>query len=76
MPDILVRGMDHETLARLKARARRNRRSLQGEAKALLEQAAAPEGQSVAAMLEKWQRRFAGRKLSVSTNSIRRDRHR
>lgn len=42
MPDILIRNLDEQTVKRLKQRAKRNRRSLQNEAKLLLEQAASP----------------------------------
>jgi plasmid stability protein len=76
MSDILIRDIDDDALARLKARAKRNGRSLQSEAKLLLEQAAQPAGESVAEILAKWQRRFAGRKFSSSADSIRRDRRR
>jgi len=41
MPDLLIRNLEEKTLARLKARARVNGRSLQAELKAILEQAAA-----------------------------------
>ncbi len=50
MPDIPVRGLDDETVKRLKARAKRNGRSLQGEAKRVLEQAAGANADEVAAM--------------------------
>ena len=75
MPDILVRGLDAKIVTRLKARARRHGRSLQGEAKLLLEQAAADPGE-LADMLAHWKHRFAGRKLARSTDLIRRDRAR
>ena len=40
MPDILIRNLDEQTVKQLKERAKRHRRSLQNEAKLLLEQAA------------------------------------
>jgi len=40
MPDILVRGLDVETVKRLKARAQRHGRSQQSEVKILVERAA------------------------------------
>jgi len=76
MPDILVRGIDKETLRRLKARAARHGRSLQGEAKLVLEQAAGITADEVAAMLDGWKDRFAGRPLSDSVALIREDRER
>ena len=76
MPDILVRGLDGETLKRLKARASRNGRSLQSEAKLLLERAAGAGAEEVAAMLAGWKKRFAGRRFSSSAGLIREDRGR
>jgi len=40
MPELLVRELDARTIQRLKERAEQNGRSLQGEAKAILESAA------------------------------------
>lgn len=76
MPEILIRDLDKQTVQRLKARAKRNGRSLQSEAKLLLEQAAGTNAEQVAEMLDRWQRRFAGRKLSDSADLIREDRDR
>lgn len=76
MPDILVRGLDAQAVKRLKARARQHGRSLQGEAKLLLEQAAGGNSTAVAAMLGKWKKKFAGRKFSASVDLIREDRRR
>lgn len=74
MPDMLVRGLDKKALARLKARAKRHGRSLQSEAKLLLEQASG--GEEVAAMLERWRRRLQGRRFTDSVQIIRADRRR
>jgi plasmid stability protein len=76
MPDILVRGLNAQTLKRLKARAKQHGRSLQGEAKLLLEQAAGSGTGKVNEMLDKWGRKFAGRKFSDSVELIREDRDR
>ena len=77
MSDILIRGLDAQTLKRLKARARRNGRSLQNEAKLVLEQPAAGGGaEEIAAMLDRWKKRFAGRRFRGSENLIREDRDR
>lgn len=40
MPDLLIRGLDEQTVKRLKAHARRHGRSLQGEARVVIETAA------------------------------------
>jgi plasmid stability protein len=76
MPDILIRGVRAETLRRLKLRAKRNRRSLQGEAKQLIEQGGGCGREEIAAMLDRWRRRFGGRKLAGSLELIREDRKR
>jgi plasmid stability protein len=39
MPSLLIRNLDDPLLARLKERAKRHRRSLQGEARVILEEA-------------------------------------
>lgn len=76
MSDILVRGLKDETVKRLKARAKRHGRSLQGEAKMLIEQAAGAGSEEIAAMLDGWKRRFAGRRFGSSAKLIREDRDR
>ena len=75
MPDILIRGLDTQTLNRLKRRAKQHGRSLQGEARLVLENAA---GMSVAETLEKargWRKKL-GRRFEDSTELIRGDRQR
>lgn len=74
MPDILIRNLDDATLARLKIRAKRHHRSLQAEAKLLLEQAAGSE--DLQALLGAWQERLAGRQFSNSADLIQEDRDR
>lgn len=77
MADILVRGLKTETVERLKARAKEHGRSLQGEAKRVLEQAAGADAQEIAAMLDRWRDRFAGREFADSSaDLIREDRDR
>jgi len=76
MSDILIRGLDAQTLKRLKARAKRNGRSLQNEAKLVLEQAAGGGGEEIATMLDRWKKRFAGRQFRRSEELIREDRDR
>ena len=76
MPDILVRGLAPETLKRLKARAKRHGRSLQSEAKRLMEQAAGADREEIASMLDRWKQRLTGRKLTSSVDLIREDRGR
>lgn len=76
MPDILVRGLDTEKVKRLKARAKQHGRSLQSEAKLLLEQAADAGTDKIEAVLEKWNKHFTGRKFSSSAKLLREDRRR
>jgi len=76
MPDILVRGLDAEMVKRLKTSAKQHGRSLQSEAKLLLEQAADVGTDKIEAMLDRWKEHFAGRKFSSSAKLIREDRQR
>jgi hypothetical protein len=76
MPDILVRGLDAETVIRLKARAERHGRSLQSEVKMVVERAAGVGADQIAGVLKKWDERFAGRRFSSSARMIREDRDR
>jgi plasmid stability protein len=77
MAQLLVRDLDPAVVARLKEKARPNQRSLQGELKAILEEAAARATRDEAlAMIDKWQRKWGGRVFSDSTQMIREDRDR
>ena len=77
MAQLLVRDLDDQVMTRLKERARRNQRSLQAEARAILE-AAAPRYTKEEALevFRAWQEKFQGRLLSDSTDLIREDRDR
>ena len=77
MAQILVRGLDAALVARLKERARENHRSLQGEVKAILEEAAAQATNAeIVAILDRWQRYWQqkGKIFSDSAELIREDR--
>ncbi len=75
MASLLVRNLDKELLRRLKERAKRNRRSLQGEAKTILEEAA--EGKPDFWMVAEEVREYFGKKqFPDSTRLIREDRKR
>jgi plasmid stability protein len=76
MPQLLVRDIDEETLERLKSRARRHKRSLQGEAKAILEEAATLSVSEARAVAAQWRRRLRGTRHSDSARLIREDRQR
>lgn len=76
MPSILIRGLDAKTVERLKVRAKRNGRSLQGEAKLALEQAAGVGFSEARELTRRWRTRLAGRKLPSSAKLLREDRSR
>lgn len=75
MAQLLVRDLDEAVLQRIKGRARQNRRSLQGEAKAILEASAATYTRDEALQtFQSWHEHVAGRQLSDSAVLIREDR--
>lgn len=76
MPQLLVRNLDEDTIKRLKALAKQHGRSLQGQLKVVLEEAATLPVGEVSTLLEKWQRRLARRRLGDSAKIIRKDRGR
>lgn len=76
MPQLLVRDLDTDTVERLKLRAQRHGRSLQGEVKAILQAAATFSMSEASSVAEGWQRKLAGRVYSDSAEDIREDRER
>lgn len=76
MAHILIRDLDDETVRRLKDRARRHGRSLQGEAKLILTQAAGISFDDAKKLARRWHEKLAGRQFPDSTQSIREDRQR
>ena len=76
MPQLLVRNLDEDTIKRLKTLAKQHGRSLQGQVKVVLEEAATLPIDEVSSLLEKWQRRLARRRFSDSARIIRKDRGR
>lgn len=77
MPNVLVRDLDPAVVARLKARAEENGRSLQKELKAILETAAAQATWAEArAAAERVRQMLGGRQFSDSTELVREDRDR
>lgn len=76
MPQILIRDLDADTVERLKARARRHGRSLQGEARQILEQAAGLSFKDAREVTRKWQKKLAGRRFEDSADLVREDRQR
>ncbi len=76
MRQLLVRNLDEDTIKRLKALAKQHGRSLQGQVKIVLEEAAMLPVNQVSALVERWQRRFAGKRFRDSTRILREDRRR
>ena len=77
MPDILIRGLTLKTIRRLKARAAANGRSLQKEAKAILENGAAEKTlDELREEAKEFSKRFQGRHFTNSVELIREDRNR
>lgn len=76
MPQLLIRNLEELTIAVLKERARCHNRSLQGEVKLILEEAAARPDETPSTIAERWQGYFAGRLFSDSTGLLREDRER
>jgi plasmid stability protein len=76
MARILIRDLDDKTVKRLKDRARRHRRSLEGEARLILTQAAGISFEDAQRLAKQWHKKLAGRKLPDSTELIREDRRR
>jgi plasmid stability protein len=75
MPDILVRGLNKTALQRLKARAKRHGRSLQSEAKLILENAGGYSITDALAVAESWRKKL-GKRFDDSSALIRADRER
>jgi antitoxin FitA len=76
MAQLLIRNLDKETIQNLKARAKRNNRSLQGEAKLILEEFARQPDELPTVIAERWQEYFASQTFSDSTELVRQDRDR
>jgi len=76
MPNVLIRDLDEELLARLKKAAEKNGRSLQAEIHEILERADTFSRARTRRISDKWLRRLAGTKQSDSAELIREDRER
>ena len=76
MSQLLVRGLDEETVRRLKQQADENGRSLQAEVKKILERAAQTSPAEFRRRIAEFHKRFEGRTFSDSAELIREDRDR
>ena len=76
MAQILIRNLDAAVVNRLKDRAKRGGRSLQAEAKLILEQAAAVDLVAARKSLARFRKLLGNRRFSDSAVLIREDRDR
>lgn len=76
MAQILVRDVETSIVERLKTRAKRHGRSLQGEVKMILIEATDLSVQEAAGVSAQWQKRLDGRTFRDSAALIREDRNR
>ena len=76
MPDVLVRGIDSEILAKLKKRAEKNGRSLQTELVEIFSSLVESEPLSDLDVAAKIKRSLRGRTFADSSVSLREDRAR
>ncbi len=76
MAQLLVRDLEKETIERLKRRAKQHERSLQGEVKIILQNAAKLSMAEASNVARDWQKRLAGKKFSDSAFLVREDRDR
>ena len=76
MADILVRGLEPKLVKRLKERAKAHGRSLQAEAKDILEDATRAEPEAVWEAIRRIRQELGSKQMPDSTITIRRDRNR
>jgi antitoxin FitA len=76
MARVLIRNLDERVVDRLKARAARNRRSLQAELRIIVEHAAAIETIESRRVAARIRRKLSGRKHSDSAALLADDRRR
>lgn len=74
MPNILIRDLDNEVLARLKGAAKAHGRSLQAELHEVLERASTRSLAETRRLSARWLKRLRGSAQSDSTMLIRGDR--
>jgi antitoxin FitA len=76
MAQILVRGIKPEIVKRLKAQAKRHGRSLESEARTILESGTKYSMREARDVVEEWQKHWGNRTFSDSAELIREDRER
>jgi plasmid stability protein len=76
MAQILVRGLEERVVSRLKRLAAAHGRSLESEARTILESAAGFTAAEARRVVQGWQERLADRKLAASRDLLEEDRQR
>lgn len=76
MAEVLVRGLSAKVVSQLKARARRNGRSLQAELQRILQQAAGTERGDPIKLATRIRRQLSNRRHTDSATLVRGDRAR
>ena len=76
MAQVLIRNLDQVTVDRLKERARRHRRSLEGEIRVILEKEAEARAEDPWQRADRIRASFAGKRFSDSAALVREDRGR
>lgn len=76
MAQLLIRNLKPETVEKIKKRAKSHNRSLQGEAKLILEEAASYNIDEARKLSEKIRASLKGKEFTDSSELIREDRNR
>jgi len=76
MAQVVIRNLDDAVVQRLKERACRHQRSLEGELRLILTEASHPTRPALAAVADTLRQELAGRWTGDSTELIREDRDR
>lgn len=76
MRQLLIRNVEAETIRRLKRRAKQHHRSLQGELKCIVEEAATMTVEEMKQVSLSWQKRLKSHEFTDSADLLREDRDR
>ena len=75
MSQLLIRGLDEKEVECLKKRAQQNGRSLESEARTILQQVSKVDMDTARKLAEQIARKHTGKKVSDSAKLIREDRY-
>lgn len=76
MAELLIRNLDPVVIKRLKIRAKKHHRSLQGELKSIVESATKMSIEEARKTSNAWHKRLSGQSFSDSAKLLREDRDR